>query len=43
MSRCTKEEVIEEAMRELGFARHGTRIDAALSQALKVARYHRAR
>ena len=28
---------------ELGFGRHGTRIDAALTQALKVSRYHRGR
>jgi hypothetical protein len=39
----TEEEVIDEAIRELGFARHGPRIDAALSQALKVSRYHRGR
>jgi hypothetical protein len=37
----TEEEVIDEAMRELGFARHGSRIDATLSQALKVSRHQR--
>lgn len=39
----TEEEVIDEAIRELGFARHGSRIVVALSQALKVSRYHRGR
>ncbi len=39
----TEDEVIDEAMRELGFARHGSRIDAALGQALKVSRHQRAR
>jgi hypothetical protein len=38
----TEEEVIAEAMRELGFARHGTRIDGALQQAIQIARSNRA-
>ena len=35
----TEEDVIDEAMRELRFGRHGSRIDAALTQALRIARH----
>jgi hypothetical protein len=39
----TEDDVKDEALRELGFARHGTRIDAALDQALQISRRRRAR
>src|SRR3989442_15639259 len=38
----TEEEVIEEAIGELGFTRHGARIDAALRQAVTISRSRRA-